>query len=199
MSELSGKQASVYATGTSTATTGIATTSTDYLTYTISETAKTLLDPSITAIVKVGGVAVNASTYTIYYLLGKIVFTNARASSDVVTIDANYIPKVQVASAYDFTFGKGVDMLDVTRFGDDAKRRITGLKYAYGTLSKWDITETTFTDALSNGSAIYIVLSHGAGNSNVILAYVDKDEMKAVISDPQSETVSFVSADSNFI
>lgn len=194
MAEKAGKLASIKVAGAAVSMTNEAASTTDRYTYQITNAAKRLIDKDTAVVVKVNGVT-GSTGFTINHLLGKVVFTAQKSAEDVITISGKYLPLSLAASAYDFTYGKEVDAYDVSRFLDTAKRRISGHKFAYGTLSKWDITDTFFVDALTDGTAKYLVLNSGEGDPQVCFAYFDKSEIKAAINSPQSETVSFISAD----
>ena len=89
-----------------------------------------------------------------------------------------------------------MDVADVTRFGDTHKRKLPMQKFAYGTISQWDVTDTFFTDALLSGTPKYIIFNSGVEGTQpkVVLAYFEKEEIKAAIGNPQDATVSFISA-----
>ncbi len=192
---VAGKQASIYVTGEPITMTDENTATADHKTYQIYNEAKRLLDCETTLVVKVNGVQ-GSSGFKVNYLLGKIIFTTARNVEDVVTISGKYIPKSLAVTAHEFSFGKGVDVADVTRFGDTHKRKLPMQKYAYGTISQWDVTDTFFTDALLSGTPKYIIFNSGVEGTapKIVLAYFEKEEIKAAVGSPQDATVSFISA-----
>jgi len=192
---VAGKQASVYVTGEPITMTDENTMTEDHKTYQICNEAKCLLDCETTLVVKVNGVQ-GSSGFKVNYLLGKIIFTTARNVEDVVTISGKYIPKSLAVTAHEFSFGKGVDVADVTRFGDTHKRKLPMQKFAYGTISQWDVTDTFFTDALLSGTPKYIIFNNGVEGTEpkIVLAYFEKEEIKAAVGSPQDANVSFISA-----
>jgi len=192
---VAGKQASIYVTGEPITMTDETTSTIDNKTYQIYNEAKQLLDCETTLVVKVNGVQ-GSSGFKVNYLLGKVIFTTARNAEDVVTISGKYIPKSLAVTAHEFSFGKGVDVADVTRFGDTHKRKLPMQKFAYGTISQWDVTDTFFTDALLSGTPKYIIFNSGVEGTQpkVVLAYFEKEEIKAAVGNPQDATVSFISA-----
>jgi len=191
---VAGKQASVYVTGEPITMTDENTMTEDHKTYQIYNETKRLLDCESAIVVKVNGVQ-GSSGFKVNYLLGKVIFTTAR-NEDVVTISGKYIPKSLAVTAHEFSFGKGVDVGDVTRFGDTHKRKLPMQKYAYGTISKWDVTDTFFTDALLSATPKYIIFDSGTVGTEpkIVLALFEKEEIKAAVGNPQDATVGFISA-----
>jgi hypothetical protein len=192
---VAGKQASIYVTGEPITMTDETTATADHKTYQIYNEAKQLLDCETTIVVKVNGVQ-GSNGFKVNYLLGKVIFTTARNTEDVITISGKYIPKSLAVTAHEFSFGKGVDVADVTRFGDTHKRKLPMQKFAYGTISQWDVTDTFFTDALLSSTPKYIIFNSGVEGTapKIALAYFEKEEIKAAVGNPQDATVSFISA-----
>jgi len=192
---VAGKQASIYVTGEPITMTDENTATADHKTYQIYNEAKRLIDCETAIVIKVNGVQ-GSSGFKVNYLLGKVIFTTARNPSDIVTISGKYIPKSLAVTAHEFSFGKGVDVADVTRFGDTYKRKLPMQKFAYGTISQWDVTDTFFTDALLSGTPKYIIFNSGVEGTvpKIVLAYFEKEEIKAAVGNPQDATVSFISA-----
>jgi len=84
---IAGYNASVFVSGTSTATTGEATTNTSGDIYQITDTDKQIMDPDVTPVVYDGVSVISASTYTINYLEGTISLGSTPAGA--VTVDYN--------------------------------------------------------------------------------------------------------------
>ena len=192
---VAGKQASIYVTGEPITMTDETTATADHKTYQIYNEAKQLLDCETTIVVKVNGVQ-GSNGFKVNYLLGKVIFTTARNTEDVITISGKYIPKSLAVTAHEFSFGKGVDVADVTRFGDTHKRKLPMQKFAYGTISQWDVTDTFLTDAHLSSTPKYIIFNSGVEGTapKIALAYFEKEEIKAAVGNPQDATVSFISA-----
>jgi len=193
-----GKNAAVFVTGEPIAITGEATTTTDNITYQIANEAKRVLDAETPVVVKVNGIA-GSTGFKLNRALGKVIFTNARSPADVVTVSGAYLPKSLAVTAHEFSFGKSVDIADVPRFRESHKRKLVMQKYAYGTISQWDVTDTFFIDALLSATPKYVVFDSGAEGADprAALAYFEKEEIKAAVGSPQDATVSFISADNN--
>jgi len=193
-----GKNAAVFVTGDPISITNESTTTTDNITYQIANEAKRVLDAETPVVVKVNGIA-GSTGFRLNRALGKVIFNNTRSPADVITISGAYLPKSLAVTAHEFSFGKSVDLGDVTRFRDSHKRKLPMQKYAYGTISQWDVTDTFFTDALLSATPKYVVFDSGAEGADprAALAYFEKEEIKAAVSNPQDATVSFISADEN--
>lgn len=193
-----GKNAAVYVTGEPIIITDETTTTTDNITYQITNEAKRVLDIDTPVIIKVNGIA-GSTGFKVNMASGKVVFTNARNPADVVTVSGAYLPKSLAVTAHEFSFGKSVDIGDVTRFRNSHKRKIPMQKYAYGTISQWDVTDTFFRDALLSETPKYVLFDSGAEGAEpkAILAFFEKEEIKAAVGSPQDAVVSFISADEN--
>lgn len=198
---LAGKNAIIYVTGEAVTLTNQMTTTPlgdlNRYAYQIATAGKRILDPNTAVVVKVNGTP-GSTGFKINYATGTVTFTTQRGADDVITISGAYLPKTQVATAHEFSFGKSVDIGDITRFGDNFKRKIALSKFAYGTLSQWDITDTFFRDALVSATPKFVAFDSGENlDPQVALVYFEKEEIKATISNPQSAVVSFVSTTDN--
>ena len=125
---IAGYNSSLYFTGTSTSMTGEATTNTSGTTYQITDADKQILDPAQSVTVYDGVSTISASTYTVNYLEGEIILGSA--PSGAVTIDANYLPRLEVACAKSTAWSYSRNMLDSTCMSetDDFRKRYSGLK-----------------------------------------------------------------------
>jgi len=193
-----GKNAAVFVTGDPISITDEATTTTDNTTYQITNEAKRVLDAETPMVVKVNGIA-GSTGFKVNLALGKVIFDNPRSPADVVTVSGAYLPKSMAVTAHEFSFGKAVDIADVPRFREDYKRKLVMQKYAYGTISQWDVTDTFFTDALLSATPKYVVFDSGedGAETKAALVFFEKDEIKAAVGSPQDAAVSFISADEN--
>lgn len=194
MAELAGKSVVIKISGEATAMTGEATTTTDNKKYQITNAVKRVLDRDTAPAVKDGGV-VTEEEYTVNYLNGTITFADADPDR-VITVDGKYLPMSTAAYATEMSRSKQCDLHERTPFGVDAKLRLAGLKSASGTLTQLDLTDATFLDALTAGKPI-VIEDRATSDSepNRVWALLESDELKAAITDIQSETVSWVSYD----
>ena len=149
-----GKECTIKVSGTKVSVTGLATSTTDNKKYQISDTAKQVIALDSVVVVKDGG-TVTTEKYTLNRLEGSVEF--AMVDNDrVITIDCSYLPMSTAASAHVATFGRGCKVSELPKFGVEYVNRIGGQKYAYGTLSQWDIEDNYFTDALLSGNVVII-------------------------------------------
>jgi len=91
---------------------------------------------------------------------------------------------------------KAVDIIETPEFQATAKKRIAGMKSASGTLSQFDMTDATYSNALNAGVPIVIENRTAIGNlPDRFWALLDKDEVAAAVEGVQNETISWVSYD----
>ena len=108
----------------------------------------------------------------------------------------NYLPLSAAAYAHDYTYNRGIDLHDVTSFREEYRRKMPGQKYASGTLSQWDVTDSYFADALISGEPVVLELRGQAeGDPQRVWALIESDEMAAAVDSLQDEAVSFISTD----
>lgn len=122
-----------------------------------------------------------------------------KIDSGQIMASGTYYPITCVATAHDFTFAQGSDLADITPFLATHKKRMPLNNFAYGTLSTFDVMDSYFSDALTNGKEVFIDLMDGTGGRCRTKALIDKTEMKAAIANPQTETVSFISANDEVV
>lgn len=189
-----GKECMIKVSGTKVTATGLATTTTDNKKYQISDTAKQVIDLDSVVTVKDGGTT-TVEKYTLNRLEGSVEFDTVDADREI-TIDCSYLPMTAAASAHVATFGRGCKVSELPKFGVEYMNRIGGQKYAYGTLSQWDIEDSYFTDALLAGNVVVIEVTSGSGETpHRMFALLESAELQAAIDNPQDEAVSFVSTD----
>lgn len=192
-----GKLAKVHVAGTPIAFTDEAMSTSDNLTYTITDTNKKIWDWETDVTVEVDGVPVT-SGFTIYKLEGKVVFDEVQTG--VVTVSGKYAPTSQAAEAHQYSLTLEGENIDVTRFMDEYKKRAQGLKSASGTISEWVTIDTYFIDALISGKPIVLELyPQSTLEPFRLFAILESEEMQAVVSGEQDKSVSFVSTEKMFI
>lgn len=191
---LVGKNVSIKVSGKGVPATDLATVTSDYITYQIADELRQVIALNAPIVVKNHGEKTDEK-YKVNRLNGTITFETTDETR-VITVDCTYLPLINVAEAHTVSYTEGVDLHEVPRFGDEYKRRIPGLKYASGSLTQWDILDSTFTDALTSGNPVLIEYKHSVtGKTNRLFAYLESVEMSAAIDNPQEESVSFISTD----
>lgn len=137
----------------------------------------------------------DSSTYTLNRLSGKVTFT--AAASRVVKISGDYLPMTTAAYAHNATSSRVADVADVTAYGDTHRKRAVTLLSASGSLSQFDITDSTYADALSAGNPVVLELSEDSVvEPTRYWVLLESDEVSKAIDGIQDETVSWVSYDS---
>lgn len=190
---LAGKDVIIKISGQGVVATDLATITTDNKTYQIADTLKQVIAYNTPVVVKDGGQPTEEK-YKINRLLGIIEFETEKERD--ITIDCTYLPLVQVAEAHVASYTEAVDLHEVPQFGDTHKRRIPGLRYASGSLSSWNILDTTFTNALVSGKPVVLEYKHSeTGNTKRLFALLESTEMSLAIDNPYEQSVSFISTD----
>jgi hypothetical protein len=195
MARFAGKYCNVKASGTGVATTGEATTDVGgvHTTYQITNAAHQVLDPQAAVTVKKNGVTQAAALYTVDRLFGRVTFLSALLGTDVVTIDATYLPMTSVAQAKAAEISVNKATMDATTFaslGDT--ERAHGLRDANGSVDRFTQMDHLFFTALQAGSVI--VVEFWRNQTTVdwrAWALFTKDDHKAQVTDLVGETVSF--------
>lgn len=120
----------IVVTGDSTAFTGLSLSQVSGQEYRVSASdAKAIWDPDTAPTIKDNGVAVDAADIeSIDYLFGKVTFDAGYAVTGPVTADGSYLPRATVSTAFSFRVGRSRNLLDDTKFGDNAMKRAAGLK-----------------------------------------------------------------------
>lgn len=191
---LAGKDVIIKVSGQGVVATGLTTTTTDNKTYQIADELKQVIALNTPVTVKNNGVETDEK-YKLNRLNGIITFETVDDTREI-TIDCTYLPLVKVAEAHVASYTEAVDLHEVPRFGDTHKKRISGLKYASGSLSHWDILDTTFTDALTSEKPVVLEYKHSeTGNTKRLFALLESVEMSLAIDNPHKQSVSFISTD----
>ena len=190
---LAGKDVIIKISGEGVAATGLETITTDNKTYQIADELKQVIALNTLITVYDNGVE-TTEKYKVHRLTGTIEFETEKERD--ITIDCTYLPLTKVAEAHVVSYTEAVDLHEVPRFGDTHKRRIPGLKYASGSLSHWDILDSTFDNALVSGKPVVIELKPSAqGKTKRLFVLLESTEMALAIDNPHEQSVSFISTD----
>lgn len=190
---LAGKDVIIKISGEGVVATDLATITTDNKTYQIADELKQVITLNTPIIVYDNGVE-TTEKYKVHRLTGTIEFETEKERD--ITIDCTYLPLVQVAEAHVASYTEAVDLHEIPVFGSEYKRRIPGLRYASGSLSHWDILDTTFTGTLVSGKPVVLEYKHSeTGNTKRLFALLESTEMSLAIDNPYEQSVSFISTD----
>lgn len=197
---LKGLNANVKITGTPTAFTGEATTSSGpNLVYQITNAAKRILSDSATITVEDGGVT-TVETYTINRLTGTVTFGSAVAR--VITIDGTYLPVATLGESKNFAYKLGANNIDTTKFADTFVRRRQGLKDASGSVAGF-LVDTTYATLLQAGNPIVLDFYYQPSAPDIrIRALLSADSITAAVAgviDDQLDWQSVSDADGNCV
>jgi len=178
MPGLKGEDAQIYATDQADSTSMSAEPMSDTgdgVTYQIDDAAKNIFDPDVTFTVSDSGGTVAASTYTIRYLSGVVVFDSA--PTDPVTINGSYLPKHILAKGFETEATLSNNMLDFTRFGDDAPRRDKGLRDLTASFGSYEVLEANIdANGDDDGPSLDdVLLESGSTDGEFVFRYSPDD------------------------
>lgn len=199
MSEQAGRLAVVKVSGSPVSAAEEALTRVTDLVWQIADAAKQVLDRDVTPVLEEddGGWA-DIEYESVNKLNGKFTFAvpGHAAGSTIRVKTGNYLPMSSAAAAHAYTYKKAATLHEVTAFLATHKNRIAGTKWAAGTLSQWDVTDSYFDDALTAGDPVVLEFrGQAADDPQRVWALLESQEMQAAIDSPQDEVVSYISTD----
>ena len=121
-----------------------ATTTSDNITYQISDSSKRIID--LNTPVSISGAGTDP--YVINYLTGEVVFKTADTRTIAVT--GKYVSPIEVVSAKEYNVTFTGEALDQTEFGTRFKEFVQGLISGTASLSRYFVADDTFIDMLLN-------------------------------------------------
>lgn len=209
MGATAGRKALVKVTGSPVALTNEATTANGGRTvYTITNSAKRILDPTAAVVVQTSPDGVSwstASAYSLNRLQGTVTFGSAQAVGTQIRIQSgSYLPVATAAAAKGFTFSISATNPDTTAFGDTFQQRIQGMKSVSGSLSQWRTSDVTLRDALLNATRVVLEfwIDSATSYDARIWAILNKQQVQAAVEGIVEESVDFEStpdADGNVV
>ena len=135
-----------------------------------------------------------STAYTLNRLNG--IVTYATPVVRVIRVSGDYLPMSSAAYAHDFSKKTSANTIPITSFLATYVKNMAGTKFASGTLSQWDVTDSYFNDALVAGNPIVIEFrSQAADEPERMWALLDSEEMKDAIEGAQDEIVTFISTE----
>ena len=143
-----------------------------------------------------GAVWVEIPYKTVNRLSGKFTFDGeGHPSEDMIRVKSGYyLPMTVAAYAHDYSYTREVELYQVPRFLATYMNRITGQKFASGSLSQWDVQDSYYTDALVAGNPVVLEIRPTENSSpRRVWAVLENEELAAAIGSPQDLAVSFVS------
>lgn len=167
--------------------------------YQITDETKRVLDPAAVITVQTsadGETWSTASGYTVSRMAGKIIFSEAQADGTQVRVSGKYIPTSTAAECHEWSLTINNASISVPVFLEEWDRKISGLKDASGSISKWWSIDPFFSDALLSGKQIILELYPQEGyNPFRLWVLLNSKEMEAAVDGAVDDTVSFESTD----
>lgn len=192
----------VKVSGVAVAVTGEACTDLGSNVFQITTSARRIMDPSVTPVVKDGGVAVSSALYSVNYLFGKVTFTAPPGGA--VTIDYSYLPVAAIAAVKGFSVSVDNGLNEATTFDSSgARKRHKCLSDHSGSLQMLSLPiedidpvtggTQTLADVFNNGTPKLLELGLGSYflRSWIILGQL---EVGAAVEGLVESTVSFEGA-----
>jgi len=194
MANKAGRLRNIKISGTKASLTAEETTATGNISYQITNADKRVLDYSETITVKDDGSA-TSEDYTLNRLNGTVTFTGT--DTRTITIDGYYLPMTTAAYAHEDSINVACDILDVSAYGDTNKDKIAGLIGAEGSLSQFNIVDTTYEDDLQARLPVVLEVRDEEDDTVIDRMWVllNSVEMSAAIGSPQDMVVSWSSKD----
>lgn len=192
---LQGHKAKVSVSGTELSTTAEATSTSDNITYQITDSAKRIMSFNSEPVVKDSGVA-TTENYRLERVDGKIIFETADAGR-VITVDYDYFTMNDLLEANEFSVTLTNELQDITPFLSDGWLvKQYGLKSGSGTLSDFDTIDTYFFDELVLSKPVIIELyPDKTGQPIRLIGFITSDEISAAVNDPQTASIGFDSSE----
>lgn len=161
------------------------------LLYLCAQTAYRSFDPEGTFLVYDNNV-LTTEPYTIDYIQGGVVFTTN--ASRTITVSGAYLTMSTVATASSLSVNETCDLLDVTPFGNFYKKRISGMKSASGTITKFEVADSVFQDAILNAEFLILDVYHYSSEKpRRYWVYFDSNELQAAVEGAQNNVLNWQS------
>lgn len=193
MAATAGYLATVSVTGTATTMTGEAMGGAG-VTYQITSADRQIVDPASAITIKIGGAAQATSTYSFDYLTGTVTLSGPPGAA--VTIDGKFLPKRQIAQAYEVDVSVSRMLQDSSILGTAHTLRTSTLGDITGSFSCYDSGLNVYTDVdlaqiLQDGTAKVIDLNWNGTQFLRFFALLESVEASAAVEGVQAATVGF--------
>jgi len=185
---LRGHLASVKVESSALAFTDEATTTSDNLTFTITDSNKSVWAYGSDVVVKVNAGVVTTG-FTLKPLTGQVVFDSDQ-TGNTITVSGDYVTLTTVANAKSFSFSGSADALDSTKFLDTNRRFESGLRTATAELGEWYTTSDIFYDLLVNGSIKVVEYYVDATNVIRFYAFITQQQINAPVEGLIDQAIS---------
>ena len=185
---LQGHRVEIKAQSSALSMTDEATTTSDNISYQITDSAKRILDLNTLILVEDGGVA-TSEKYSIDYLNGIITFESS-ATRDIAVTGA-YVTPTTVATAFSASFNGSADVLENTPFNVSSRTFQAGLITGTMSLSRYFVTDDLFIDILLNGG--YKIIEYWVDATHCIKMYglLNSDNIESPVEGLIEEQLEF--------
>jgi len=187
---LAGKKAKILAYSDKVSMTAEATTTSDNITYQITNAIKRILSRDDTITVKDGGTP-TVESYTLDRLTGRVTFGSAVVRT--ITIDGYYLPVSTVANAYEYSWSGSGDNAESTTFEKEFIDRQQTLKDFESSISQFYEVSNYFYGLL-NGDGQFVLEFYSVGTSSPDVrawAKIASDEVSASVDGLVEESLDF--------
>jgi len=187
---LQGYRATIKEQSSSVPFTDEATTTSDNITYQITDTNKKIWAYDSTIVVEDATIPTTES-YTLNRLDGSVTFESADAGR-VITVTGDYVLLTTVAEAREYSFEAERETLDATFFQDASRQHKVGLLSASATIGKFYTTDNYFIEMLLNGTTKVVEFYADATTDADfrVFANVSSDTVSSAVESLTDESIS---------
>lgn len=186
---LAGNKAYIKLKSSGTAMTDEATSTSDNISYQITDSNKRIIDLDTLVLVEDSAVTTTEG-FTIDYLNGIITFETADAGR-VITVTGAYLTPATVATAYSYSFNGSADTLENTPFNSDVRTYQAGLRTGSLSLSRYFVADSLFFGELITGDTFIIEIYVDATNKISMYGVLSSDNIEAPVEGLVEESIDF--------
>ncbi len=197
---LQGCKAMVKVQSSSLSFTDEAVTTSDHISYQITDTSKRIWAHDSTIVVKDNGV-VTTESYTLSRLTGTVIFSEVGTGRGPITVTGDYVLLSEIVTANSYSFSGTSEMQDITPFNNGCSREFQPvLKTATVDLVRFFLTDSFFVNSLLNNEIKVIELyPEATGEPLRMFAFPTTDTVESTVEGVIPESISYqVTTEFNF-
>ncbi len=186
-----GYKAKVLAQSSGVAFTTEATTTSDNITYTLTDAAKRLFKFGASVVVYDSAV-ITTESYKVLGLSGQIVFETA--TPRVITVSGTYVLTTEVATANAFTVVSTTEVIETTPFSENGYKEFTPtLNTSNVDITRWYASDDFFIDSILNKEVKILELYMDRTTNTPLLAYglLTTDTTESSVEGAVSESLNY--------
>lgn len=190
-----GYLAKVNIVGDSVVFTDEATTTSDNQNYIIANSAKNLWSLDSVLVVKEDA-TITSENYTLNRLTGSVMFNTIDAGRGVITVSGDYLPRIEVTEAHEYSLTINGETLDITKFGSSFIQKQAGLKSAEASLTEfWNTNQYLLKDLIQGNIVVLEIFPDSTTPTEFtrMFAIITSDELSVAVSDISDMSISFES------